>query len=124
MIDYNAIGCCIDDVFHNTTSLDKKVTASLSGDVLTLKFIAMKQHARGMPLDTLIRDIKEEAIANFKAKVKSMKTLYRENTGTTISIVAFKDDVNMPPVLETYTVSSVSPKIMYKTIQTQRYTIK
>lgn len=124
MIDYNAIGCCIDDVFTNTTSIDKKVTASISGDVLTLKFVAMKQHARNEPLDKLVRDVKEEALANFKARVKSMKEIYREKSGSTISVVAFKEDLNSPPVLETYTFSPINPKIMYKTLQTQRYTIK
>lgn len=123
MIDYNALGCCIDDVYHNTVSDTKKVTSKLEGDVMTLTFMTVKQHARNMPMQHFMSEVKRESVEIFASKIKSIREIYKEKTGTSIKITAEKSEVNMPPLIETLTNTSLAEKLMYKVTCVQRYNI-
>lgn len=123
MIDYNALGCCIDDVYHNTVSDTKKVTSKLEGDVMTLTFMTVKQHARNMPMQHFMSEVKRESVEIFASKIKSIREIYKEKTGTSIKITPEKSDVTMPPLIETLTNTSLAEKLMYKVTCVQRYNI-
>lgn len=125
MINYNALGCCLDDVFYNTTTdATRKITSKLDGDVLSITFVTIKQHDRNMPQQHFMAESKREAVEMISEKVKSVKSLYKENTGSSLKISALKTDLNTPPEIITRTASSYSPKVIYEVRFTQRYTLE
>ena len=124
MIDYTALGCCLDDVFHNTSEDGtRKITSKLEGETLSITFRTIKHHDRNMPQQHFMAESKREAVEMINGKVKLVKKLYKENSGSAIKLTAVKTDLNMPPEIITRTASSYSPKVIYEVRFTQRYTV-
>lgn len=107
----NALACCLDDVYNNTTpSGSRKVTSRLDNNKLTITFQTIVNFARDCHLHIESGKLKAEGAVIVNDKIKEIKKLFKNQTDSDLNLKKEKESDNF----ETISVSAFSPNRVMK----------
>lgn len=119
MIDYNKLGCCIDNVYSNIAKdPSRKVIATLNNDMLSLRYVSIVEVAKNEDKDRQIKEFEREAVEMISSYKRTLVSLYKEETNSRLGI---KEEKNLIP--GSYEVMTVSP-YSFRKIMKFNYTLK
>lgn len=117
----NALACCLDDIYGNSSSDgSRKVTSRLDGNVMTVTFQTIANFARDSHTHIESQNLKKEGAAIVNDRVKTIKKLFKENTGKALNVQKQKEYDRF----ETISVSAFSPNRVIKYTFNVCYEIK
>ena len=81
MIDYNKLGCCIDNVYSNIAKdPSRKVISTLNNDILSLRYVSIVEVVKNEDKDRQIKEFEREAIEMISSYKRTLPSLYQEES--------------------------------------------